>query len=176
MKTIDLEKFRKARVWIDELPDVANHALSMVTHTVHAKNQGRAKIQTGAVELFVPLGARSMYGLLGGYFEPMEGDSLSVEISLSSSSERILSGSLAGSSDEVRVGLPAEYVGGVTAGIDAACSRLDSVAVGKLHINCAAHGLIGSSNAIYSEIAATLVRLFHLGRCGMSDSELRELF
>ncbi|MBN3780031.1 hypothetical protein G3O06_21080 [Burkholderia sp. Ac-20345] len=172
MKTFNLEKFRKARLWINELPDATYHPLDMASHVVTVKNPGLAKVRSGAVELFVPLGARSMYGLVGGYFEPVESDSLSVEIYLSSSSERILSENLAGLNDEVRVGLPAEYVGGVIAGIDAACSRIDSVATGKLVINCAAHGLMGSSEAIYTEVAAALVNLFHFGDASMTDSEL----
>jgi len=172
MKSINLNNFRKARLWINELPDATYQPSSMVIRSVPVKSRGLAKVRSGAVELFVPLGARSTYGLVGGYFEPVEGDSLSVEIYLSSSSERMLSDNLAGLNDEVHVGLPAEYFGGVVAGIDAACSRIDSVATGKLVINCAAHGLMGSSEAIYSEVAAALVNLFHFGDASMTDSEL----
>lgn len=176
MKTINLEKFRKARVWINELPDASYHSLDVISHSVPVGSRGFAEIQTGAVELFVPLGARSMYGLIGGYFEPMEGDNLSVEICISSSCERLLSENLAGSSDEVRVGLPAEYVGGVVAGIDVACSRLKSIATGKIHINCAAHGVISSSESIYTQITIALINLFHCDEAVMSDSDLMVLF
>ncbi|WP_155630710.1 hypothetical protein [Burkholderia cepacia] len=117
-----------------------------------------------------------MYGLIGGLWEPIDGDSFSVEIYVSSSSGRILPENLAGSNDEVRVGLPDEYVRGVVAGIDAACSQLSAVATGKLRINCAAHGLIGSSEAIYAEIATALVNLFHCADANMSDQDLMSLF
>ncbi|WP_157654546.1 hypothetical protein [Burkholderia ubonensis] len=176
MKTINLDKFRKARLWINELPDATYIPAGMFTHSVSVRNRGTIQMQVGAIELFVPLGARSMYGLVGGCFEPIEGDSLSVEIYISSSTGRVLPENLAGSNDEVRVGLPAEYVRGIVAGIDAACSRLSGVATGKLRINCAAHGLIGSSEAIYTEVAAALVRFFHCADENTSDLDLINLF
>lgn len=172
MKTINFDKFKKARFWIDELPDAMYCPSDMVAYKVPVNSQRYVDVQVAAIELLVPLGARSMYGLIGGSFEPNEGDGLSVEIYVSSSVERIFSESMAGLNDEVRVGLPVEYVRGVAAGVDVACAKLDSIAAGTLRLTCAAHGLIGSSEVIYKTITSALIGIFNFDGVDISDQDM----
>lgn len=176
MKTLDLGRFRRARVWIGELPDAAYSSINPITHTVRAGGQQHGGRRLVAVELFVPLGARSMYGLIGGLFEPWRAGQLTVEVSSSSNSERLLTDSLASGIDEVRVGLPAEYIAAILRGVDAVALEVGGVASGKLVINCGAYGVVGSCQAIYESLAATLVKLCNIATNDVSDSELIRMF
>jgi hypothetical protein len=177
MRTPSIGAFRQARVWIGELPDAIYPPVDTLTHVVAA---GRLPIRNGltlaTVEVFVPLGGRALYGLLGGRLKPTKGSHLSVQLSVSAPNEHSFPDSLAEKVDDVRVGLPAEYVQGVFDGIDLAKGELNTVAAGKLFIDCAAHGAIGSSSAIFKHLAAVLVKLFNIAQAESSDEELAKLF
>ncbi len=117
-----------------------------------------------------------MYGLLGGQFESSATGHLSVDVNVSTANERLLVDSLAMKRDDVRVGLPAEYAKAVLAGVDLAKNELNALTAGKLSINCAAHGAIGSCEAIYKRLAVVLVKLFNVASREPSDDDLRKLF
>lgn len=176
MKILDLGRFRQARVWSGDLPDATYPSTHVITHTVAVRCRPPVGKQIIAVELFVPLGARSMYGLIGGQFEPDEKNCLTVDVRVSSSSERLLADSLASKVDEVRVGLPDEYVAAFLSGIDIAQSEPDAVTSGKLLIDCAAHGVMGSNEAIFKNLAIVLLKLLSRASADSSDSELIEMF
>lgn len=176
MRTLELGKYRRARVWIGELPDVACPPVKTLTHTIAASRESRNELRLAAIEVFVPLGPRSMYGLLGGQFESSATGHLSVDVNVSTANERLLVDSLAMKRDDVRVGLPAEYAKAVLAGVDLAKNELNALTAGKLSINCAAHGAIGSCEAIYKRLAVVLVKLFNVASREPSDDDLRKLF
>lgn len=177
MRTPSIGAFRQARVWIGELPNAAYSPVDTVTHVIAA---GRQPIPNGltlaTVEVFVPLGGRALYGLLGGHWRPTKGSHLSVELSVSAPNEHSFPDSLAEKVDDVRVGLPAEYAQGVFDGIDLAKGELNTVAAGELSIDCAAHGAVGSSSAIFKHLASVLVKLFNTIHAEPSDEELARLF
>jgi hypothetical protein len=112
----------------------------------------------------------------GGEFRSRSSDSLEVEVCVSSTAERSLSNRLASQTDEVRAGLPAEYVAGVLNGIALAKGELGQISAGKLLINCAAHGRIGSSKAAFKHLAAILVKLFNMASQTPTDLEPIKLF
>jgi hypothetical protein len=176
MRTLELGKYRRARIWIGELPDVVCPSAKTLTHAVAADGELLSSLRLAAIEVFVPLGPRSMYGLLGGQLKPDATNHLSVDVSVSSATERLLTDSLATKGDEVRVGLPAEYAQAVLAGVDTAKTELNALTSGKLSINCAAHGAIGSCGAVYKHLAATLVKLLNAPSLDLTDDELAKLF
>lgn len=175
MKAINLGKHQKARVWIDDLPPIDYPSSRIVTHVIPAHKCRGTPIRRVAIELFVPLGPRSMYGLIGGQYEPDTGNSLIVEIAVSSADEDVYPDSLASQTDEVKVGLPCEYVRGIVSGIDVGCAEINGVNAGRLRIACAAHGLIGSSEAVFSRIAVALIKIVNVDQQDMSDSRIIEL-
>jgi hypothetical protein len=65
--------------------------------------------------------------------------------------------SLAGALDDVRWGLPIEFVDAVAGSTQAGLAAAQLSA--GIDFDCAAHGLIGSSAALFGRIAAALVRL-----------------
>lgn len=174
---VDIGHHRLARFWLGELPDATYECTQKVTHTLSAGGPRPDKtLNLAAAEVLVHVGGRMLYGLLGGRWQPESDSQLSVEVLVSTSNERLFPDSLAGGTDEVRVGLPSEYIEGVLDGIDLAKGELNFVAAGKLSIDHAAHGAIGSSNAIYKHLAAALVKLFNLAQTKPSDEELAALF
>jgi hypothetical protein len=176
MKNLSLGRFRQAGVWIDDRPSASYEPINTIIHTVVARSRSSVGSRSGAIELFVPLGARSMYGLLGGQFEPDGGERLAVQVSFSGDLGRPFIGSLASESDDVRIGFPIEYANAVFSGIDVAKSELGEVASGRLIIDCAAHGAISSSIALYESLVAVLIKLINLKSERVSDSDLIDLF
>ena len=176
MRTLELGKHRQARFWIGEHPDVACPSVKTLTHTIAADRESQNGLRLAAIEVFVHLGPRTMYGLLGGQWKPDATGQLSIEVNISAANERLLADSLALKGDEVRVGLPAEYAKAVLVGVDAAKKEMNVLTAGKLSINCAAHGAIGSCEAVYTHLAAMLVKLFNAGSLEPSDDELAKLF
>jgi hypothetical protein len=97
---------------------------------------------------------------------------LSVDVSISAATERLFADSLAMKSDEVRVGLPSEYGQAVLAGVNLAKDELNALISGRLSFNCAAHGAIGSCEAVYKHLATILVKLFNADSLDLSNDEL----
>ena len=174
MRTLELGKYRRARVWIGDLPHVAYAAQKTLIQNFVANRHLIYEPRETAVEILVPLGARSMYGLLGGRYVYDSTSELRVEVSLSSATERPFPESLATSTDEVRIGLPAEYGAAVLAGIEIAENDAPLTA-GRFFVDHAAHGTVGSCIAIYKHLSAVLVKLFNLKE-EPSDSDLVALF
>ncbi|NJK91118.1 MAG: hypothetical protein HC904_04360 [Blastochloris sp.] len=174
MRRVDLGKYRKARIWLNELPDAS--CPTGVTQEISVSAKGESVMaKRAAVEVFVPLGPRSMYGLLGGEFTPSTTGQLNVTIISSAANGKSLSESLASSSDQVRVGLPREYCEAVKEGIRLAQAEL-SPASGELVINYAAHGEIGSCAAVFKHLAAVLVRLVNSKSLNLTDDEIASFF
>ena len=176
VRVLKLGKYGRARVWIRELPGAAYPSAKTFTHAVAAVASSENKLMLAAVEVFVPVGPRSMYGLLGGQWTSGTTNQLSVDVSIAAADGQLFSDNLAGKGDEVRVGLPAEYAQAVLAGVDLAKSEMNTLAAGKLSINCAAHGAIGSCEAVYKHLAVILVKLLNAASVEPSDDELVKLF
>jgi hypothetical protein len=175
MRTLELGRYRRARVWRGDLPDVTCASRDPLIRDFAAHDHFLYEPQKAAIELFVPLGARSMYGLLGGRFVCEATSSLHVEVFVSSAHERLFPESLASSTDEVRVGLPLEYGAAVFAGIEFA--RGDSpLTAGRLIVDHAAHGAVSSCIAIYKDISAVLLKLLCSPNGELSDNDLIALF
>jgi hypothetical protein len=175
MRTLKIGRFRRARVWIGDVPDVTSASQNILVRDYVARRHVVYKPRQAAVELFVPLGARSMYGLLGGHFTYEAAPELHVEVSISSAQERLFPESLATAADQVRVGLPQEYAEAVFAGVEFAGSD-SPLASGRLIVDLAAHGAVSSCIAIYKHISAALLKLFNLPNGEPSDDDLIALF
>lgn len=176
MKTLQLAKHQKARVWLNELPDSSYASSEVISYAVRANATEETWVTRAAVELLIPLGGRSMYGLIGGEFEPSSDGMLVVEICVSSGDMPTFSESLIASKDDVKTGLPAEYVRGICSGADIGSATLDRVVSGKFRVTCAAHGLMSSSEAIFSKLFIMLLKLLVIKEPEATDSTLIDLF
>lgn len=117
-----------------------------------------------------------MYGLLGGQWFPNATGEFTMNVYISSENERFFEGCLGCGNDEVRVGLPAQYAKGVMDGMDLAKTELkNAFASGNLLINCAAHGNIGSCEAVFKHLTAILIKLFNTVGNDPTDEDLIKL-
>ncbi|MFT3848688.1 MAG: hypothetical protein QM739_08395 [Propionivibrio sp.] len=174
MKQFALGKSKKARVWIDELPDTIDTLGTACEITMSGTRESMLAMQA-AVEVLVPLGPRSMYGLLGGRFTPSANGQLTVKIFSSSVVGKSFPSSLASAGDQVWTGLPIEYSEAVKEGIHLVEQDIGVVS-GELIINCAAYGEIGSCYAIFKSLAIVLTKLISEQKSNLTDDEIVALF
>lgn len=171
IKTIELGNYRKVRIWTGELPKAAYKGMETLTHEVAAEATPTVGPQLAALEFLAVFGSRHLYGLIGGEFDPRPTSRLRLDFVVSSNSEMLFDDCLARKLDEVRVGLPKEYSGAVVAGADLASSGIARLAAGKLTINRAAHGAVGSCNLVYENLTFLLIRLFNAIEPSRDDLE-----
>jgi hypothetical protein len=176
MKTLNLEKNQKANVWLEELPDAAYPSHRSFTEFYQTVHEPYGKTRCAAIELIIPTGARSLYGLLGGQFIPDVGNSIKIEICVSEEKNQSFINTLAGIDEKVYVGLPAEYVEGINSGMKLAKNQLSNLGPGTLLINCSAHGEIGSSRIIFKHLAIILVNLICITNSSPSNEDLLKIF
>lgn len=174
MKTFSVG-YGRVRIWIGELPDATYLPIKTYTHKIAAGREPRSIIKQAAIEAYIPVGPRALYGLLGGQFEPDTTGQLTIEVNTSSPKERLFGDNLAPRGKIVRVGMPDEYSCAVLPGVALATDELGQLLSGKLLINCAAHEYSASCQLMYSHLTAILVKLFNSTNRDSSDDELKEL-
>ncbi|MBI4510126.1 MAG: hypothetical protein HY698_10870 [Deltaproteobacteria bacterium] len=171
MRSIPLGRFGKARLYVHERPDAAYNVIR-VDERITSVQQSRMLALEVALEVYIPRGALVEYGLLGMRFVPEERQDLVVQVCVGEPCDRAYQESLARLVDDVRVGLPDEYATSVTSAICALAPT--TLGPGLLLVDRAAHGLIGSSPALFEKLAQALVMMVS----GLSepDSQVARLF
>ena len=165
---------RKARIWLDEVPDWMYQPSEVITRSSDVSRSGRSAIRECAIELFVPTGAMAYYGALGATFTPQNKGVFTVRIPISKDGGKLLKTALAGKMDEVHIGLPEEYVEGILENF----LRVDTVqqlGAGTLLVCEAAYGNIGSSVWFFGVLSRTLSKLFLLEDVSLPDEAFIEL-
>jgi hypothetical protein len=171
MKSFKLGVHGKARVWIDE-PSGAKYVATGVETRVVCGSQptdGKRASRRIAVELWLPRGARSEYGLLGGYFAADTSARVTIALGVSGSTGERFRDSLGAATDDVRTGLPEEYANEVLA--VAATLVTERLGSGRLTIDEAAHGIVGSSRNLFGRLIRLVVRFLD-DRIDLSDDVL----
>ena len=158
---LKLTKFQSARVWLNELPvGTTFKPESTLIKKVDGGQSASGVVDAAAIEWLVPLGPRTVYGLLGGRLLPSADRSFTIEVGLSGEDGPQYESTLASKvSEDARVGLPAEYGQAV---FDAAVGALRGVGhpvSGRIVFDHAAHGRVGSSPLIFSRLAMALIEL-----------------
>lgn len=173
MQTIDLGFHSQARVWLkDSLPIIIYPALNIITQDIQTGLTCKSGTRQAALEIFIPVGPRVCYGLLGAKFIPNDSGRLSVEVRVSTENESIFSSSMAATVDTVKIGLPEEYSQSVIEGIVNSLTNpkmIEILGSGVIGIEQAAHGELSSSKKMFRNIAATLTRLLLLEQSSHQD-------
>lgn len=176
MIDLKLEHFARARFWTNELPAAALYPSGFVrTHVFQSGTQRLPQIRSAAVELFEPRGGHFAYALLGGRFEPNDSARFVVETSLTGNDGERFTGSLIEEIDDVRVGLPPEYEPGIIAAAGRIHEQLPLMS-GRLSLECAAHGVVGSSRDVFARVAEIVIRMIHASEADLSEDRIVELF
>jgi len=157
-----------ARVWLGELPDFAYYEGKVIEAVEEAQSSAHVEPSCAAVEVKLPKGPRTLYGLLCASFTPDRSGQCIIQVAVDTAFEMPInwsfpdfsreqtSWSLATRLDSVYVGLLEEYAQAVLRGTPHAGQVLGG---GLLRFYCAAHGLVGSSEVVFQILARLVVAL-----------------
>jgi len=175
MKDIQLGKYRKARIWLDELPPMPIGTFENMQCSFSSKNGVGLGLRKAAVELYVPSGVYE-YGLLGAEMYYSGNPGLDVELITSEGIGVPYQDSLVGVARDAYWGLPQEYVQAVLKGVSLALSEPALQISGKLTINTTSFSVIGSSELAFTWVARVLIRLFGRASLASRDEFIAQLF
>ena len=172
-RTLELSHHQRANVWLDEAPPAAYAASSVVTKFVMPKVAIEPAREIAGVEVSIPHGPKFSYALLGAELVAADVDGLEV-IVLVNEVGVPFPVSLAGKLDEVKIGLPREYVDAVISGVAKVAEAVGAPTKRKLRFGWAAHGLLGSSPWVFENASGIVLQLLTLE--SDSDDPIRTLF
>jgi hypothetical protein len=161
MIEIDLDFHRRGRIWLNEFPNAQLDSTLKVTHDYEiGKYLNTDSIRESiAIELYVPLGGRSMYGLLGAELIHFPNDSFTSEIYFTDSSKLNFNDAMCMGVDSVWIGLPKYYADSVESSISAFFKdqqiQLSSVV---LKFKCSAYCEINSNAKIFEILALAVCK------------------
>lgn len=144
----------KARLWINETAGAVYAPARVLEKVVPAFAPGGHEARAIVLEVRLPRGPRAEYGLLGARFTPDDSGHVTLRVGVSGA-EGATFDSLAGSFDDVRVGLPEEYAGEVLGTL----ASLERLPAGVLEIHECAHGAVGSSRVLFARLAKLIAAL-----------------
>ena len=171
MYNLQLSHWRRARIWIDDLP--SDYVFEFLGHieTRFGSNTTSPSVGRVAIEILMPHGGKSDYGLLGGEFVPNECNELVVTAYHSGPDYGSLVDSLAAPLDVVRVGLPLEYSQAVVSGIGMVGS--DAVLpAGQLRVFLATHGTFNSSIFFFRRLGKALFKIMTAPVLPLDEEEM----
>lgn len=172
MITLNLAHHRKARVWLKELPDLIYPVTEVIERKINGKASTLIEARCAVVEMVIPTGGRLIYAILGAEFKPDFSDQFCVKVSVSTENGQQIDWSLVDGVDEVRLGLPSEYVGSILEEISSLEKILGS---GVLHFKYAAHSRVGSSPRIFRQLAGVVAKLLAHSPERLSEEELAKI-
>lgn len=165
---------RKARIWLDELPDWTYEVVEVIERHREVDSHGLAESRSVAVELFLPTGGRALYGGLGAVFVPKDTKRLTVQTFISHGEGKPYEEALAYRIDDVRRGLPYEFVEGIFDGV-LQTDETQFLGAGTLSFRCAVHGYVGSSRSMFQRLSRIVVKLLLIKRDNVVEEDLMRI-
>jgi hypothetical protein len=154
MKKLSIGAGCQCRVWSNEAPQIIFTPDISETHLVENPDLAAGVPFLAAVELFIPRGARIVYGaLVVEYLPDAIKNQLEIEVAIKEGLDFRWSDSLAASLDEVYIGLPSEYTEAIFSGASKALEQSNCRLSGKLKFSGGAHGYVSSNNNVFKELA-----------------------
>jgi hypothetical protein len=168
----NLGKYRKARLWIDELPLLNDINISEKKIIVTKKNDCEWNNNKIALEVYYPRNS-SNYAFLGVEYTRniVQKNNLLIILNVSKYKAFKFNDSLVNGYDEVYSGIPEEYSNAILESVENTLATLNFVPEGTLKFNLGAYSLIGSSPMVFSKIAEILVRLLNKSNFEMTSTE-----
>jgi hypothetical protein len=171
---------KRARLWTEALPDACFSSDQSFTMTLNSRAntaQLDTEDQKVAVEVVIPLGGRTGYGLLGATFNRGTPGPFVVEVFYSDSNWRRYDTDFCRYLDEVFIGLPKVLAKSVQ---DAVSKYFEidgkNVPSGELLFNCAAFGEVGSCQFIFEQLSLAICKVLFSGRKYETHAEVLDLF
>lgn len=161
VKTFNLTRERIARIWVNQLPEPVQSSKVYVNARPASGPWGNEHIlhRSIAVELFIPVGGRFLYGLLGCEFEPNEVSAPLIATPVFQREKHTVGlDSLADRLDCVEPWLDTEYHDSILGGAKKAAEKFRPFRR-NLVFRSGRQGRLGSSSALYRRLAHLCVCL-----------------
>lgn len=158
MKRLVDHGLARVRLWRGEIPNASYLAGEILERRVFpARQADEAKPSSVAIEVWLPMGPRALFGLLGIRYE-RNGPACEIRVPIVKGSEGPrLSDTIAAAYDEARVGLPSEYGADVVEWLARGAEAFGLQ--GNIAVECAAHSLVGSSRSVFAALSMLVTRL-----------------
>lgn len=154
MKELSIGAGCQCRVWSNEAPQIIFAPETSETHLVANPDLAAGTPFLAAVEIFIPRGARIVYGaLVVEYLPDAIQNRLEIEVAIKDELDSRWPDSLAASLDEVYIGLPSEYTEAIFAGASKALEQANCRLSGRLKFSGGAHGYVSSNNNVFKGLA-----------------------
>ena len=171
---LSLSHSRKARIWVDELPEDVLVGPAGWVERRFASSTSHAFSRKLTIELFIPRGGRFDYGLIGGELFPNDAAEFVATVCHSARQPSPLDDSLAGALDDVLIDLPRDYADAVADGIAMADSDHASLPASNLRVCHGAYGKLGSSVFFFRFLGKTFYRMITAPAIPSNDKEMAE--
>lgn len=153
------------RIWCNE-PHVAFCGVFDVEESVLSFSNDRfnnSVERSLVLEIMLPRGGRTIYGLLGLHYIPSCGGSIiSIKVTKQACASKVYQDSLISNFETINVGLPAMYANASVAGLKRAFSDGFDVGPGLIEICYAAFGDVSSNEQIFEKMGYSLANLLSL--------------
>ncbi|MFJ5240124.1 hypothetical protein ACIP86_25920 [Pseudomonas neuropathica] len=152
------------RIWCNE-PHVAFCGLFDVEESVLPFSNVRfnnSVERSLVLEVMLPRGGRTIYGLLGLRYFPSYGSMISIKVTKQACASKVYQDSLISNFETINVGLPTMYANASVAGLKRAFSDSLDVGPGLIEICYAAFGDVSSNEQIFEKMGYSLANLLSL--------------
>jgi hypothetical protein len=172
---LTMKDFRRARVWIEEIPPPMDDCQQVLTRIWSLDSRGAFAQRRAAVELSVPASPLPMYGMLGAEVTPYIAGQLKLDLFTSKRLGHPLSAPIA-NKGSVHLGLPAEYAHAIFLGASHYVADRGAPPFGNVKLNRAAHCVVGSNSIVFKQLTITLLKLLQSSETELTDDFLISLF
>lgn len=156
----NLGGLKRGRFWYNQIPfRVENRDKALIGSFQHPNVQTVSAFQLCCEIALLPRDINN-YGLLGLEFSPIEGDFIQYEIPYLDHLGESLDDNVALKTDRVFIGIPREFAVVIKEVMEQ--SKGSEIPVGKYLFVVSAHGVVGSSRAVFSKLASVLLQLAKL--------------
>lgn len=176
-RDISFGRMGRGRVWLNDVPKLDLEVGRIHEILVDAPRTRLSRTRVTAAEIYIPHGARSSCGLLGGQFTPdATTNTLAIRVETSRAARTgVMIDALAGAVDQVLPGLPDEYASAVL-GVATSANTVLALGSGVLLFREAAHGRVGSSSNVFRRLTSIVVQLMSNETMDWRDEDLLALF
>lgn len=173
-KPRNLGKYRKAKVWINELPAVRYNPVERISFSMQVSGDRTPAFTQVALELLLP-GDHNCYVLLGASFAPDDSGQMIVNVDVCRDHEEFFVHSLNAPYDKVHVGIPKEYAVAVMDAVKKYKNDAVSCPSGILSFHIGAHAEVSSSPNMFTMAANILMKIIFKTQRVNSDKDIDEL-
>lgn len=158
---------RMSRLRMDDNPDhpclCDGRARSFGKDALAGQQRGKVTEKVRILEVAIPRGARTLYGLIGCKFSSAAStNELAVDVVEETSASKSYDDALVSPLETIKIDLPAAYAAAAVSGIERAINSGAKVKSGELYVCYAAYGDVSSSEYVFERLGFCLANVVAL--------------